>query len=258
MLVAALRPRILLGNKNGLLSKRMFASRPEVQTEQEGVLALILGKPGGGKGTISNKIFADFPEFQHLSTGDILRRHVREQTPIGTEAKTYMDSGNLVPDDLIIRLVTEDAIEHLHQGGSMLLDGFPRTLEQAKALDKVMEVDLVINLDIPTETIVERISDRWIHPASGRVYSYSYRPPKVYGKDDITGEDLIQREDDKPESVRRRLDLYTETTEPLVDFYKEITTLKTFQGNKSDVIYEDVKVWLEDKLPLDNWAVVSK
>ena len=95
-----------------------------------------------------------------MSTGDILRRHVREQTPIGTEAKTYMDSGNLVPDDLIIRLVTEDAIEHLHQGGSMLLDGFPRTLEQAKALDKVMEVDLVINLDIPTETIVERISDR--------------------------------------------------------------------------------------------------
>lgn len=259
MLSTVIRPRFCSSTKKNVdVAKRLFASRPEVESEGEGTLALILGKPGGGKGTISNKIFADFPEFKHLSTGDILRRHVKEQTSIGKEAKSYMDSGNLVPDDLIIRLVTEDASDHLSNGGSMLLDGFPRTLEQAKALDKVMDVDLVINLDIPTETIVERISDRWIHPASGRIYSYSYRPPKEHGKDDITGEKLIQREDDKPESVRRRLDLYTKTTEPLVDFYKEMSTLKTFQGTKSDVIYVDVKEWLQESLPQEYMAVASK
>ena len=115
-----------------------------------------------------------------------------------------MESGKLVPDSLIINLV----LEEVNADRNMLLDGFPRNLSQAEALDQVVQIGTVVNLDIPTETIVERIADRWIHPASGRVYSYSYKPPKVAGKDDVTGEDLVQRDDDKPESVRTRLQAY--------------------------------------------------
>lgn len=254
-LSAALRPN--LARKPICVSKRFLASRAE-EVDSPGLLALILGKPGGGKGTISKKILSDFTEFRHLSTGDVLRRHVREETHIGKEAKTYMDSGSLVPDELIIRLVMEDTSKAVNEGWSLLLDGFPRTLTQAKALNEEIDVDLVINLDIPTETIVERISDRWIHPGSGRIYSYSYNPPRVEGKDDITGENLVQRCDDKPECVRQRLESYRETTEPLIDYYSNVSTLKTFKGTKSDVIYVDVKQWLEDKLPEECLAVASK
>ena len=119
-----------------------------------------------------------------------------------------MDEGQLVPDKLMIELVMEDATPFLEDGQSLLLDGFPRNLQQAKALEEVAHIDTVVNLDVPTETIVERIADRWIHPASGRIYSYAYKPPKVPGKDDVTGETLVQREDDKPASVRQRLAAY--------------------------------------------------
>jgi nucleoside-triphosphate--adenylate kinase len=119
-----------------------------------------------------------------------------------------MESGKLVPDSLMINLLMDDAKPHIEEGRSLLLDGFPRTLQQAQALEEVAHIDTVVNLDIPTNTIVERIADRWIHPASGRIYSYSYKPPKVVGKDDVTGEPLVQRDDDKPESVRTRLAAY--------------------------------------------------
>lgn len=207
---------------------------------------LIVGKPGGGKGTISNKILKDFPLFEHISTGDLLRQHVRNETDIGKEAKTYMDKGGLVPDDVMIRLVMEDSEKALESGKSLLLDGFPRTMEQAKALDEKIDVEIVVDLNIPTETIVERIADRWIHPASGRVYNYSYNPPKVHGKDDETGEDLVQREDDKPETVRMRLEAYDKVTAPLVEYYDKKGVLKTFSGTMSDKIYPEVKKWLQE------------
>jgi nucleoside-triphosphate--adenylate kinase len=214
--------------------------------EEECHFALILGKPGGGKGTISGKLLKDFPQFHHISTGDLLRMHVREGTSLGLKAKTYMNEGKLVPDDLIIGLVMEEATPNLELGKSLLLDGFPRTVGQAEHLEEVVHVDLVINLDIPTETIVARIADRWIHPASGRIYSYSYKPPKVNGIDDITGEDLVQRPDDKPDCVRARLEQYDEVTSPLVDYYAKNGVLQTFSGTKSDVIYPEVKSWLHD------------
>lgn len=209
---------------------------------------LILGKPGGGKGTISNKIIQDFtPHFHHLSTGDVLRKHVREETEIGLQAHKHMKTGGLVPDELMVRLL-DDAKGKVGDEKGLLLDGFPRTIEQAAVLDKSISVDLVINLDVPTETIVERISDRWIHPPSGRIYSYSYNPPKVEGKDDVTGEPLVQREDDRPEFVKNRLDAYEKTTAPLIDYYSERGILKSFQGTQSDVIYVGVKEWLKMKL----------
>eukprot|EP00544_Gedaniella_sp_CCMP2646_P003669 CAMPEP_0202494638 /NCGR_PEP_ID=MMETSP1361-20130828/12957_1 /ASSEMBLY_ACC=CAM_ASM_000849 /TAXON_ID=210615 /ORGANISM="Staurosira complex sp., Strain CCMP2646" /LENGTH=225 /DNA_ID=CAMNT_0049125267 /DNA_START=122 /DNA_END=799 /DNA_ORIENTATION=+ len=215
--------------------------------EEESHFLLILGKPGGGKGTISKKILKDFPKIHHMSTGDLLRQHVRQKTMLGKQAKEYMDSGKLVPDNLMVDLVMEDAHPYVQQGSSLLLDGFPRTIEQAKSLDSVVNVDMVINLEIPTETIVERLSDRWIHPASGRVYSYSYKPPKLEGKDDVTGEPLVQRDDDKPECIRNRLTSYDEVTSPLVCYYKKRGVLETFQGTESDKIYPLVKKWLEEK-----------
>eukprot|EP00980_Cylindrotheca_fusiformis_P004477 scaffold953_cov141-Cylindrotheca_fusiformis.AAC.21 len=222
----------------------------ELSAPDEGKsFALILGKPGGGKGTISQKILNDFPQFHHVSTGDLLREHVREGTDLGKEAKKYMDEGELVPDDLMVGLVMEEATPKLELGKSLLLDGFPRTVTQAEELEQAVHVDLVINLDVPNETIVERISDRWIHPASGRIYSYSYKPPKEHGKDDVTGEPLVQRDDDKPEKVRARLDLYEESTLPLVEYYENNGTLKSFQGTKSDVIYPEVRRWLENLVP---------
>jgi nucleoside-triphosphate--adenylate kinase len=143
-----------------------------------------------------------------MSTGDILRQHVNEGSALGKQAQEYMRNGKLVPDEIMISLLLNDATPYLEEGASLLLDGFPRTIHQAKALEEFMHIDMVVNLDIPTEVIVERISDRWIHPASGRTYSYSYKPPQVTGKDDVTGEPLVQREDDKPESVRTRLAAY--------------------------------------------------
>lgn len=212
---------------------------------------LILGKPGGGKGTISGKILSDFPQFRHVSTGDQLRQHVRNETKLGLEAKKYMDEGCLVPDNVMIKMVMKDAVEAIKNGQSLLLDGFPRTMEQAVALDEQLDVDLVINLCIPNETIIERISDRWIHPASGRVYNYSYKPPKVTGMDDETGDPLVQRDDDKPVSVLKRLNKYEEATRPLVQYYEEKGVIQTFRGTQSDVIYPEVQDWLGEQLADD-------
>jgi len=226
-------------------------------TSNNSKFMLILGRPGGGKGTISNKILKDFPSFHHLSTGDLLRQHVREKTDIGLQAKKHMDNGDLVPDDIMIQLVLHDATagdsdNDTENYKNLLLDGFPRTMEQAVALDKSLQVDLVVDLDVPVDTIVERISDRWIHPASGRVYNYSYNPPKVKGKDDITNEDLIQRDDDKPETVRKRLEAYNNVTAPLKQYYSDKGILKTFPGTKSDVIYVEVHKWLQEQMDVDD------
>mmetsp|Transcript_96 Transcript_96/g.271 ORF Transcript_96/g.271 Transcript_96/m.271 type:complete len:270 (+) Transcript_96:48-857(+) len=254
-------PRLVLRRNKTIAPSRKTITRLFSASENEGgasvVNALILGKPGGGKGTISGKIISDF-KFHHLSTGDILRKHVREKTPVGLEAKKHIEAGDLVPDSVVIQLLTQE-IDFLRDEGrdskdstgsslGYLLDGFPRTLAQAQHLDAVLNIDLVINLDIPTQTIVDRISDRWIHAPSGRVYSYSYKPPKVHGKDDETGEALVQRDDDKPESVRNRLEKYDDVTAPLIDFYDEKGVLKTFHGTMSDIIYIDVNKWLISKL----------
>lgn len=148
----------------------------------------------------------------------------------------------------MIDLVMGDAMEAVKSGQSLLLDGFPRTMEQAVALDRELDVDMVINLCVPNDVIIERISDRWIHPSSGRIYSYSYKPPKVAGLDDETGEELVQRDDDKPESVLRRLEKYDAVTHPLVEYYEKKGVIQTFRGTESDVIYPEVKQWLDDQL----------
>lgn len=181
---------------------------------------MMLGAPGAGKGTQAQFLTEHF-DIPQISTGDMLRASIRAGAPLGMEAKGYMDAGQLVPDDLIIRMVQARIAESDCKNG-FLLDGFPRTLAQAEALAAAgVALDAVIEIDVPFATIIERMAGRRVHPASGRTYHVTYNPPKVAGKDDETGEELIQRDDDKEETVKKRLDVYAAQTQPLVDFYSQ-------------------------------------
>jgi nucleoside-triphosphate--adenylate kinase len=204
--------------------------------------ALIIGAPGSGKGTISNWIVRDFG-LTHVSSGDLLRANLRDGTPLGKEAKSFMDKGDLVPDSVMVGLVASELKKLDEQ--PWLLDGFPRTQPQAEALQAETPVNVVVNLDVPFETIIDRIKDRWIHPGSGRVYNLIFNPPKVAGKDDETGEDLIQRDDDKPESVRNRLEVFKASTAPVLDFYRSMGILQDFKGTESKKIWPHVEAYLK-------------
>ncbi len=179
---------------------------------------LLLGAPGAGKGTQAQFITAAFG-IPQISTGDMLRAAVKAGTPLGLEAKKIMDEGGLVRDDIIIGLVKERIAEPDCAKG-FLFDGFPRTLAQAEAMVAAgVDLDAVVEIDVPDAVIVERMSGRRVHLASGRTYHIRHNPPKVAGKDDETGEDLIQRDDDREETVKKRLQVYHEQTEVLVGFY---------------------------------------
>ena len=179
---------------------------------------LLLGAPGAGKGTQAQFIKEAF-NIPQISTGDMLRAAVKAGTSLGIEAKKIMDAGGLVRDDIIIGLVKE-RIQETDCANGFLFDGFPRTLAQAEAMKEAgVVLDFVVEIDVPDEVIVERMSGRRVHLASGRTYHLVYNPPKVAGKDDETGEDLIQRDDDQAETVQKRLNVYHEQTEVLVDYY---------------------------------------
>jgi adenylate kinase len=179
---------------------------------------ILLGAPGAGKGTQAAFICQKY-SIPQISTGDMLRAAVKAGTPLGLQAKAIMDAGALVSDDLIINLVKERIAQSDCDGG-FLFDGFPRTIPQADAMKAAgVKLDYVLEIDVPFGDIIERMSGRRSHPASGRTYHVKFNPPKVQGKDDVTGEDLIQREDDKEETVRKRLDVYSQQTRPLVDYY---------------------------------------
>ncbi len=181
---------------------------------------ILLGGPGAGKGTQAKFITEKFG-IPQISTGDMLRAAVKEGTPLGLEAKKYMDAGQLVPDDVIIGLVKERIKEPDCEKG-FLFDGFPRTIPQAEAMKEAgVKIDYVVEIAVPDEEIIKRMSGRRVHLPSGRTYHVIFNPPKVEGKDDVTGEPLVQREDDKEETVRKRLEVYHAQTEPLVDFYKK-------------------------------------
>lgn len=181
---------------------------------------ILLGSPGAGKGTQS-RLLAQKLAIPQIATGDMLRAAVEAKTPLGLMAKQVMESGQLVSDDLIIGLVKERLQQPDCQRG-FLFDGFPRTLGQANALREAgITIDYVIEIYVPDEEILQRMQGRLVHPASGRVYHLQHNPPKVAGKDDITGEDLICRDDDKLETVRKRLQVYHQQTEPLLAYYQK-------------------------------------
>jgi adenylate kinase len=181
---------------------------------------ILLGAPGAGKGTQATYIKEKF-NIPQISTGDMLRAAVNAGTQLGLEAKQFMDSGGLVPDEVIIGLVKERIKDADCQAG-FLFDGFPRTIPQAEAMKKAgVDIDYVVEIDVPDEEIIKRMSGRRMHPASGRTYHVIFNPPKVAGKDDVTGEDLVQREDDLETTVMKRLEVYHDQTKPLVDYYSQ-------------------------------------
>ncbi|HSG60163.1 MAG TPA: adenylate kinase [Pseudomonadales bacterium] len=182
---------------------------------------ILLGPPGAGKGTQAQVIMEKFGVPQ-ISTGDMLRAAVKAGTPLGVAAKEIMDAGGLVSDDIIIGLV-KDRIQDADCANGFMFDGFPRTIPQAEALrDAGVQIDHVLEISVDDEEIVKRMSGRRVHPDSGRTYHVIYNPPKTEGVDDVTGEALIQRDDDKEETVRKRLSVYHEQTAPLVDFYQHL------------------------------------
>lgn len=179
---------------------------------------ILLGAPGAGKGTQANYIKSHF-NIPQISTGDMLRAAVKAGTPLGIAAKQVMDAGGLVSDDIIIGLVKE-RIKEADCANGFLFDGFPRTIPQAEAMKTAgVNIDYVVEIDVDDAEIIKRMSGRRVHLASGRTYHIEFNPPKVAGKDDETGEDLIQRDDDSEATVKKRLDVYHNQTKPLVDYY---------------------------------------
>jgi len=185
------------------------------------VKIILLGPPGAGKGTQANLIKEKF-NIPQISTGDMLRAAVSAGTPLGLEAKKVMDAGGLVSDELILGLVKERVNEDDCENG-YLLDGFPRTIAQADGMVSLgIDVEYVVEIKVEDSAIVSRMSGRRAHLASGRTYHIEFNPPKVEGKDDVTGEDIVQRDDDKAETVKKRLDVYHEQTSPLVKYYTDL------------------------------------
>jgi adenylate kinase len=181
---------------------------------------ILLGAPGAGKGTQAAFICQKYG-IPQISTGDMLRAAVKAGTPLGVAAKKVMDSGGLVSDDIIIGLVKE-RIAQPDCAGGFLFDGFPRTIPQAEAMKAAgVKLDCVLEIDVPDAAIIERMSGRRVHVASGRTYHLKFNPPKLEGKDDVTGEELIQRVDDSEDTVRKRLEVYHSQTRPLVDYYSQ-------------------------------------
>ena len=205
---------------------------------------IMLGAPGAGKGTQA-KMIADKYTVPHISTGDIFRANIKNGTELGMEAKKYMDQGLLVPDELTVKILLDRVAQDDCKNG-YVLDGFPRTIPQAEVLDKALtelgdKIDYAINVDVPDENIIKRMSGRRACLACGATYHIVHIPPKTEGICDTCGQQLVLREDDKPETVQKRLSVYHEQTQPLIDYYKEQNILKTVDGTKPmDEVFSDI------------------
>ncbi|MEQ6376638.1 adenylate kinase [Bacillaceae bacterium S4-13-56] len=209
---------------------------------------ILMGLPGAGKGTQAEKIVKKY-QIPHISTGDMFRNAIKEGTELGLKAKAFMDQGELVPDEVTIGIVRERlSKEDCNKG--FLLDGFPRTTAQAEALDDILtdlnkKLDFVLHIDVDMDKLVERLTGRRICPTCGATYHVEFNPPKVEGKCDRDGSDLIQREDDKPETVRKRLEVNVEQSQPLLNYYTQKGCLVTIDGYQGiDKVYEDINAKL--------------
>lgn len=205
---------------------------------------IMLGAPGAGKGTQA-KMIAEKCGIPHISTGDIFRANIKNGTELGAKAKEYMDKGLLVPDELVCDLVV-DRIQQADCAKGYILDGFPRTIPQAEALENALnaieqKLDYAIDIDVPDENIINRMSGRRACVGCGATYHVLFNPTKVEGKCDVCGESLILRDDDKPETVKKRLDVYHTQTQPLIDFYTERKVLVEVDGTQSmDKVFDDI------------------
>ncbi|KAI1920239.1 Adenylate kinase 2 [Ophidiomyces ophidiicola] len=210
---------------------------------------ILVGAPGVGKGTQTERLIKRYPQLASISSGDLLRDHVRNRTPLGIRAESAIQAGKLVPDTTMIELISSELISKgwlsqsnsasspkLDSSASFILDGFPRTAAQASSLEHLVPINLVVHLLTPPAVIISRISSRWVHPASGRVYNTTFNAPKVPGKDDITGEPLVQRQDDSIDVWKQRLKKFEETSRSLLDHYHKKGSLWRVEGNSSDEI----------------------
>ena len=206
---------------------------------------IMLGAPGAGKGTQA-KMIAETYKLPHVSTGDIFRANIKNNTELGKEAKTYMDKGELVPDELTVRILLDRVAQDDCKNG-YVLDGFPRTIPQAEVLDSELDklgekVDFAIDVEVPDENIVRRMSGRRACLKCGATYHIVHIPPKKEGICDVCGSELVQRDDDKEETVKNRLSVYHQQTQPLIDFYDNKGVLKTVDGTKDSAeVFEDIK-----------------
>ena len=208
---------------------------------------VLLGPPGAGKGTQA-KLICETYNIPHISTGDLFRENMSKDTPLGKKAKDYMAKGLLVPDELVVDMVADRLTQaDVAAGRGFLLDGFPRTVVQAEALEKIsakndLELDFAVNLEVPLDVLVERISGRRICPTCAATYHVKYNQPKVEGVCDLDGASLYQRDDDKVETVQKRIEVYQEQTEPLIAFYKEKKKIVDINGLQNmDDVFDDIK-----------------
>lgn len=213
---------------------------------------VLLGPPGAGKGTQAKSISNRY-SIPHISTGDIFRKNISENTPLGIEAKQYMDNGQLVPDEVTINMV-KDRLQDDDCKNGYLLDGFPRTVHQAEALQEFIqgrgeELDTALCIEVPMNFILERMTGRRVCPSCGASYHVKFNPPMVTGKCDVCGSDVIQRKDDTEETVQERLDVYQRQTQPLIDFYRDKNQLSVVDGTKAiNEVFESIcKVLGSDK-----------
>lgn len=211
------------------------------------MILVFLGPPGAGKGTQA-KLLSQRMGFLHLSTGDLLREAVKNQTPLGKKAKEYMDRGELVPDELIVQLIEET----MPKDGNVILDGFPRTVNQALALEEMLKgkgekISKVLFFDVPDEVIIDRLSGRRVCSKCGAVYHVKYNPPKVEGVCDLCGGSLVQRNDDKEDVVKKRLEVYRKQTQPLIEFYQDRGIIYRLDAGKGvEELFEEVKGLVRD------------
>lgn len=213
---------------------------------------ILLGAPASGKGTISRRI-RDRWDCEHIAPGDILRLNVQNRSKLGVKVEQFMRTGQLVPDELVVDCL-KDHLCQFHNK-SLLFDGFPRTIAQAEKLSAIVEnekrehlFETAINIVVPHDVIIERAKERWIHLPSGRIYNTGFKDPKVPGLDDVTGEKLVQREDDKPEVVRKRLQLYESQIKPVIEFYQSKNLLKTYKGRTTAEIWPQIERFLEENI----------
>jgi adenylate kinase len=211
------------------------------------VILVFLGPPGAGKGTQA-KLLSQRMGFLHLSTGDLLREAVKNQTPLGKKAKEYMDRGELVPDELIVQLIEET----MPKDGNVILDGFPRTVNQALALEEMLKgkgekISKVLFFDVHDEVIIDRLSGRRVCSKCGAVYHVKYNPPRVEGVCDLCGGSLVQRDDDREEVVKKRLEVYRKQTQPLIEFYQDRGIIYKLDAGKGvEELFEEVKGLVRD------------
>ncbi|KAL4753621.1 hypothetical protein BDW72DRAFT_168219 [Aspergillus terricola var. indicus] len=215
---------------------------------REAARIILIGAPGVGKGTQTERLLSKFPELASISSGDLLRENVRKRTALGREAEATIQAGNLVPDSMILNLISSEfnsrgwlsktqlSGSSVSPSASFILDGFPRTASQAASLDSLVPINFVVHLVTPPSIILSRIASRWVHEPSGRVYNTDFNAPKVPGKDDVTGEPLTQREDDSIETWKQRLHKFEETSKALLHHYQQKGCLWRVEGNSSDEI----------------------